>query len=336
MIEPRANRLRAALELYAVRLFFAASPVLAVGLAGCGGSTDTPRPAPDGVEGNQGVPGYLSPPSDVVSSDMPVPIDCSARADLEFADIEDFELGAAGGWYLSNDVCADCQDFVNASDAIRNAGEAASRAEELADLQTELDACRPVCLEALQVPNYFDNPPVSQPIPGGRCESRYAMHIKGGPFVEWGGNMGFAFAPPLNVTTFDVANEAGEVERPAENFHGITFWARLGGASNNNLRIELGDMFTDQAYTGNNGGPICNPNTTDENSDEGCDKFGAITQLRDDWQQFFVPFAEMRQQGWGRRAEYFDLTALLSFSVFYAQGTWDFWIDDLAFYRRKQ
>jgi hypothetical protein len=44
----------------------------------------------------------------------------------------------------------------------------------------------------------------------------------------------------------------------------------------------------------------------------------------------------MRQQGWGRRAEYFDLTAIMSFSIFYPQGPWDFWIDDLAFYRRTQ
>jgi hypothetical protein len=319
------------------RLLLAASPLLVAALPGCGGSTETPRPARDGTGGPQGVPGYLSPPSGV-SIDDTVPVDCYVRADVELELIEDFELGAAGGWYLSNDVCADCQDFVNAADAIRNAGEATSRAAELTDLQSQLDACRPTCLAALQVPNYFDNPPVSQPIPGGRCDSRYAMHIKGGPFVEWGGNMGFAFAPPLNVTAFDIENGAGEVERPGRDLHGITFWARLGGASNNNLRIELGDRFTDQAYDNPEtpeADPICNPNTTDANSDEGCDKFGAITQMRDDWQQFFVPFAEMRQQGWGRRAEYFDLTALLSFSVFYAQGTWDFWIDDLAFYRRK-
>ena len=35
------------------------------------------------------------------------------------------------------------------------------------------------CLAVAQSPYYFDNPPVAEPIPGGRCNSRYAMHVKG-------------------------------------------------------------------------------------------------------------------------------------------------------------
>lgn len=305
---------------------------LALCMAACGGSTDSPRP-----EAGPGpaLPAYLDPPA---SDDPagPTVVSCDERQDIELSSIEDFELGAAGGWYLSNDVCSVCQEFVNAADAIRNAGQQITRADELQSLIAELDACRPGCEEAAQLPYYFDNPPVTEPIPGGRCGSRYAMHVKGGPFLVWGGNMGFSFSPPLNATSLDIVDPMTNEMRQGRDLQGITFWARLGGASNNNLRVEVGEKHTEGTYTGFNGGPICMPNTTDDNSELGCDKFGAVAQLRADWQQFLIPFDEMRQAGWGRRAEQFDLTGLISFSIFYAQGTWDFWIDDLAFYRRKQ
>jgi len=298
-------------------------------LGACGGSTDTPRP-----EGSpeRPLPGYLDPPQTSLGR---VGTSCAPPPNVELVSIEDFELGAAGGWYLSNDVCSVCQNFVNQSDAIRNANQQTARADELAQLAASFAACQPGCLAATQSPYYFDNPPVAEPIAGGRCDSRYAMHIAGGPFTDWGGNMGFSFSPALNATNVDVTDSTTRETRKAQNYDGITFWGRLGGASGNNLRIEVGEPHTDQNYTGNNGGPICNPNTTDDNSDEGCDKFGAVALLRGDWQRFFIPFAEMRQAGWGRRAEQFDLSQLLSFSLFYAQGTWDFWIDDLAFYRQK-
>jgi hypothetical protein len=312
---------------------------IASGSVACGGSTDVPRPEPSA---SPPLPGYLDAPAPAATGGSPAGATCSPRADIERSVVQDFELGAAGGWYLSNDVCATCQDFVNAADALRNGGvlsdssAEAGRQTQLAALQASLDACRPSCNAALLVPNFFDSPPVAEPIPGGRCDSRYAMHIKGGPFLDWGGNMGFAFSPALNVTDFDVQDEATGAERPGQNFQGITFWARLGGTSYNNLRVEVGEKHTDQNYAGPNGGSICTPNTTEDNSDLGCDKFGATATLRGDWQEFVIPFAEMRQAGWGMRAEQFDLTGLLSFSIGFAQGTWDFWIDDLAFYRRKQ
>lgn len=300
-----------------------------------------PRPAPTGADSDY--PDYLSAPAPAVGGSSVI---CAERSDIEYQSIEDFELGAAGGWYLSNDVCSDCQDFINQMDTIRNAGEAIPRADELEALTAELELCRPRCLEALETPYYFDNPPVAEPIEGGRCGSRYAMHIKGGPFVEWGGNMGFSLSPPLNASNVDVTDESGTV-RPGRDLLGISFWARLGDTGgSNSLRLEVGEKHTEQNYMGPEGGPlgpddddlgpICTPNTTDYNSREGCDKFGSNALLRSSWQQFFVPFAEMRQQGWGRRAENFDLTGIMSFSIFYAQGTWDFWIDDLAFYRRTQ
>ena len=314
------------------RRWTAAALPVACFAASCGGATEEPRPAEGPAPG---VPGYYAAPVETAGGAL----DCTERVDVELQVVEDFELGAAGGWYSGNDVCAVCQELVEAADDIRNAGQTALDAAELAalaELQADLDACRPSCLAVTESPYFFDNPPVAEPIPGGRCNSRYAMHIKGGPFFDWGGSLGFNFSPPLNVTNMDVADpNTGEL-RPGRDLQGITFWGRLGGSSNNNVRIEVGEMHTDQAYVGSEGGPICTPDTTEDNDELGCDKFGATAQLRADWQQFLIPFAEMRQAGWGMRAERFDVSALLSFSISYAQGSWDFWIDDLAFYRRKQ
>jgi hypothetical protein len=185
-----------------------------------------------------------------------------------------------------------------------------------------------------QSPYFFDNPRVAEPIVGGRCQSRYAMHIAGGPYVDYGGNMSLNFAPALNATNVDVLDEISGAERTGQGYLGIAFWGRLGaGPGGNNLRIEVGEKHTDANYTGLNGGPICTANTTEDNNEEGCDKFGAFAALRGDWQQYYVPFADMRQAGWGRRAEQFDLTGLFSLAISFAQGTWDFWIDDVAFYR---
>lgn len=305
-------------------------------ITACGGSTEDPRePAAD----DPVTPGYLTAPA---RPGRP-PI-CESRGDIESQLIEDFEFGAAGGWYLSNDVCSTCQDIINAADALRNtplpppvsAQAEARRDAELRQLSDSLDSCELVCLSVLETPNYFDNPPVAEPIPGGRCESRYAMHIKGGPFLEWGGNMGFSFSPPVNVSDTEAVDPVTGAARPGQNWHGISFWARLGDTGGNNtLRVEVGEKHTDQEYVGPDGNPICTPNTTEANSEYGCDKFGYIALLRSEWQQFLVPFAEMRQQGWGMRADYFDLTALTSLAFFYPQGTWDFWVDDLRFYRRS-
>jgi hypothetical protein len=309
-------------------------------VAGCGGSTDEPRPLPTGSDSEY--PGYLGAPMAPAAAG---PVNCMERTDIALEKIEDFELGAAGGWYLSNDVCSNCQDFINQSDAIRNGTEQVTDpAAELERLANEFEACLPSCLAVNDAPYYFDNPPVAEAIEGGRCGSRYAMHIKGGPFIEWGGNMGRNISPPLNLNNVEITDESGAV-RPAQ-FIGVAFWARLGDTGGNNaLRLELGEKHTDQNYMGVDGaadgegpvvGSICTPDTTDLNSDQGCDKFGSSVLLRSDWQQFLVPFAEMRQGGWGRPAEYFDLAGIISFSISFPQGTWDFWIDDLAFYRRPQ
>jgi hypothetical protein len=309
-------------------------PLLASLVLACGGSTDEPRP-----EGSpeRPLPGYLAPPLTSSGSASGSASSCTPPPDVEFFSIEDFEFGAGGGFFVSNDVCNVCQDFVNQSNAINNAGQASQRAAELAQLAAQLESCRPSCDAVTRSPYFFESPRVAEPIEGGRCGSRFAMHIAGGPYVDWGGNMRLGFATPINVSSVEVVDELTGLPRPALDFDGVSFWGRLGGPGGNNLRVEVAEKHTADNYTGGpNGGPICMPNTTDANSELGCDQFGATAQLRGSWQLFLIPFAEMRQGGWGRPSQEFDLTGLMALSISYPQGSWDFWVDDVAFYRQER
>ena len=64
----------------------------------------------------------------------------------------------------------------------------------------------------------------------------------------------------------------------------------------------------------------------------GCDKFGSYATLTTTWQLFLLPFSEMRQGGWGRQQPQLDTSGIFSIEVDYTQGSWNFWIDDIAFY----
>ena len=66
-----------------------------------------------------------------------------------------------------------------------------------------------------------------------------------------------------------------------------------------------------------------------------CDAFGTFTALNTNWQFFMMPFEEMRQAGWGKRAPFFDIQHISNLTFFYSQGIWDIWIDDIAFYKRS-
>jgi hypothetical protein len=247
------------------------------------------------------------------------PVDCTEPPGITFATLEDYEFGAAAGFYPSADICAPCQDIVNARDAF------AAGSDDFEALTAQLAACTPTCVATQRspAPGYIENPPRAALLDRPRCDSRFAMYIDSGPLLDWGGNMGIQFNPSRDVID--------------EGFAGISFWGRRSATSRSNLRIEVGEPHTDQNYTGGpDGGPICNPDITDDNSEEGCDHFGAFVVLREEWQRFFVPFAEMRQGGWGRRAEEFDLRHVMALTISYAQGDWQFWIDDLAFYRQAR
>lgn len=67
-----------------------------------------------------------------------------------------------------------------------------------------------------------------------------------------------------------------------------------------------------------------------------CDPFGLSVGLTEDWHLWTVPFDEMQQGGYGRaRPEGLQTSRLVRLELALGPGNYDFWIDDIAFYRRR-
>jgi hypothetical protein len=71
--------------------------------------------------------------------------------------------------------------------------------------------------------------------------------------------------------------------------------------------------------------------------DQQCgDHFTFPLSLTTEWQLFLVPFETMYQQGWAKKAPYFDLHTVSVVRLTWDTGNIDYWIDDLRFYRHKK
>jgi hypothetical protein len=68
-----------------------------------------------------------------------------------------------------------------------------------------------------------------------------------------------------------------------------------------------------------------------------CDPFGLAVLLSDEWRFVQIPFALTAQKGFGKPAPTGQLAASevtgLQFAL--SPGSWDFWLDDVSFYRSK-
>jgi hypothetical protein len=70
--------------------------------------------------------------------------------------------------------------------------------------------------------------------------------------------------------------------------------------------------------------------------DEQClDGWTTTAQLTTDWQFYTLRFADMQQGGYGKKAPYFNLKAIDTIAFTFIVGWADVYIDNVAFYRRK-
>jgi hypothetical protein len=293
-----------------VALFALSAPLVA-----CGGNTDTPRPESAGQCGGIHLTGADDPGSG--------PIDCTALQGYELDLIDDFETGAATGWYVNNDRTA------------------------------------------LQSPAPDTDPVPGERIPGGRCRetpgfgSDYAIHITTGNLTEFGavfgrnmrrtldqepcpitpclertppppsvGPCGVGQATPGQQGGTDVCTTGAD----ASAYEGIVLWARKGPGSASGMRIQVSDPRTDDS----NQACVCNPFTNENDTSDGCDKFGTYINVDDTWRAYFVPFAGMQQGGWGLPSPELDTSGLFSVTVQLGRGEWDVWLDDIGYYRRSK
>jgi hypothetical protein len=170
---------------------------------------------------------------------------------------------------------------------------------------------------------------------GGRCGSMQALHVYGGPYSDYGGGL-------YHGMNADAEGDPAYPEgTDASEWDGIVFFARAMPAGRKNIRLDVSDLNTDDSRNGADfAGPVnpdgCTPNAPEDGPAVGCDKFGGYATLDETWRAFTLDFVEMRQAGWGLQQKRFATEDIWSLNFSFAHGYWDFWIDDVAFFRRKR
>jgi hypothetical protein len=327
-----------------------------VALGACGGTTEAPETP------------FQAP---VTQDPGSGPVDCNAGAGITFHSIENFEStgsnpstpGSATGMYTNTEFCYPCQ--VGTSQCLDSGTSDVTQVgttpsgQPLATFptcsSTDLTNCLLNCIKTQPSPSYLVDPLPGTLIPnGGRCGSLTGMNIVGGPFLNWGGSVGRRLAAPCTN------NPTQTCGFDASAYDGIALWMRTApgspGAPLGALpKVIVADRFTDTSYNQllqQCGGPVikqgcpayilptnyCDPNpppitaTGMTGYSTGCDKFGSYATLTPNWKLYLLPFSEMRQGGWGRQQSQLDTSGIFSIEIDYTQGSWNFWIDDIAFY----
>lgn len=145
----------------------------------------------------------------------------------------------------------------------------------------------------------------------------HCVHVTGTGFRDWGAGVGFY----LNAPGIGAA-----APRPydASRHRGIAFWAR--GNVPVRLSIPVAGVFPVEE-----GGTCVWP--ADPNSREQChDTHGALVRLTPEWRQFVVPFADLRQAGFGKVVPW-DSTKLMDVQFDVGRNlSFDISIDEIGFF----
>jgi hypothetical protein len=253
--------------------------------------------------------------------------------------------------------------------ALACGGERLPEAEGLADAM--YDACQEsAALQKLMIADFESMPVVSwftgsdgtstrvSPTPPGTSttplEARKCagdpspgsgFHILATGLTGYGYSFGFnglnALPGAIGANYFDTSS-----------WDGISMWVRKGsGPSASTMFAAVTERFTDPAgaslFTGAESslllpsGSYCEFNALDVTGDgvndptrTQCDRFGAGVGLGKEWRFYKLPFEKMRQRAYGRPSPNgVPDTRLLGLDFGLAGRDWDFWIDELAFYR---
>jgi hypothetical protein len=176
------------------------------------------------------------------------------------------------------------------------------------------------------------------------------------------GLQGFGYTFTFN--NLGVLQGTGATHFDAAEWDGISMWVRKGtGPSASSIFASVADRFTEpspaaaQLFSAEEaeallppgkcpaasmGGPCyCNFDAADVDDDgttdpllSQCDRFGAGIGISTEWRFFKVPFARMRQRAYGRPSMLsMPDTRILGLEFGLDGENWDFWLDELAFYR---
>lgn len=156
---------------------------------------------------------------------------------------------------------------------------------------------------------------------GGRCGSHYAMHVTGQGFTSWA-----VLTVSFRYGQMD-GGAAGLLPYDAHDRTGITFWARIGDTSANQVRFQVSDKYARPE------GGVCDVAVS--TGPTACyDTFGVdLTQLGTRWTQYRIPFSGLAQRQFGLQTSGLDTSALYTVEFsFYVNEIFDLWVDDIAFY----
>jgi len=206
--------------------------------------------------------------------------------------------------------------------------------------------------EAVTAPASAGDRFIAQRLPEARCESsRYAFHLLGSDVATcvnpatgrqgWGATL----AITLNATQNNVGLALSPYD--ASDFDGFSFWVRLGeGESGSGVLASAKDRYTGlppdslkaDAYCEVkeqivvDGEPINTPDSLK------CDGFGLAALAEAEWRFVKIPFASMRQKGFGAPSPLgtLEVSQMSAFEFGFGAGDWDVWLDDIAFYKEPR
>ncbi|HEY2409192.1 MAG TPA: hypothetical protein VGI10_24475 [Polyangiaceae bacterium] len=283
--------------------------------------------------------------------------DCAQTAGLEFLSIESFEPGQK-----KTDLCDNSPNCVNLNYDQGNANRCDIEwvPNPTDPNNPERETCPPghavndspractklmenVCLQADGTP-YPDDGVTGAPSATRTCvtasssvpqteslercgQTSTASHVQGRNLAicysprshkpGWGGNLRITFA-------YD-----------ASDWDGVSFWAKTGdGPTGTGLLPHILDPYTNGTAM-----PLCSTAAIETEPDQAkCDPFGLSAVITDNWRFYQMPFDEVRQKGFGQASPlpYVDRSQIRAVEFTFNAGDWDFWIDDVAFYRDKR
>lgn len=293
--------------------------VLAV--SGCAGEDDG-RPAP-------------APPATGV---VPRADDCAVAAEYEFQPILTFEgevRPLAGG--VMGTISTTCDASLGAPSCrfyVNHDTEAS-----FDDTDTIVPAGCPPGIVTTTNPRQGSSQLNGVAVEGGLCGTEsYAFHYTASNLAVcfnaatgrrgWGGSIDIELAPDADDPPLDMSE-----------WDGVSLWVRSGSAT----ALRAISLLVSDYYT--QGGSFEDPRTGETVSCDAvgvdvadstkCDAFGVAITLPSEWSFVTIPFGALRQKGFGVPAPLGELdpAQLLRIQLSISSGDWDFWVDELAFYR---
>jgi len=301
----------------------------ALPLAGCGG-TDNGRPSAE------------------VTTDSGTIDPCQASEGLVFQNIMSFEESEGASCdptLVFNDVPSNCPYFN--FDIDNSPRQCAFQDPKTCKLLDGTQAPHDWCVKTS--PPIIGSSVHNTPIEGGsRCGTSHSalnltadyMSICVSPTTMrqgWGATL---------AIRFNLDRNAGQPDHPfdASAWEGLSFWVKNGSnpAAGTAILAGVQDPFTalgPPKPTKPDGLPVyqsdfCSTAPMDADARK-CDPFSIAVLLTDEWRFIKVPFNRMQQKGFGKPAPSGKVTvsALTGLQFGVSAGTWDFWLDDIAFYR---